>query len=397
MKKISSLALIALPLLLTACGGGSNNGGGSTEDIYAEGAAMTNEQLLEKAKEESGNFVAYGTSSRISTAVTNFIAKYPTLGLTETTAKGSKLNDSQIYTLLSSEYSAKNNSQGASFVLLQDSATLANYRSYSNMLVNYVSNTFKTGVAEDDLVPLVHQYCDKLFIWNNTAGESAPAFTNVWQLTEDAFKGKIFFKSPVSEQVNMNFLITLTSPSWIAKMESAYKAYFKTDYVKSEAYESASHEWIAKFLGNADITSYTSDTKIAGGVSSPTNSDKAGLFVLSKLRDKSVADENLTVGAWTEQGITPFAGFMYALYAQITSAAPRPYTAMLFTNYLMSEEGFAPWGEEIGAYSGNQTIAADAADKKTLAQYKDMLVVEDGEYINTVKTTVTDWITQLIA
>ena len=224
MKKISSLALIALPLLLTACGGGSNNGGGSTEDIYAEGAAMTNEQLLEKAKAESGNFVAYGTSSRISKAVTNFIAKYPELGLNDTTAKGSKLNDSQIYTLLSSEYSAKNNSQGASFVLLQDSATLANYRSYSNMLVNYVSNTFKTGVAEDDLVPLVHQYCDKLFIWNNTAGESAPAFTNVWQLTEAAFKDKIFFKSPVSEQVNMNFLITLTSPSWVAKMEAAYKA-----------------------------------------------------------------------------------------------------------------------------------------------------------------------------
>ena len=41
--------------------------------------------------------------------------------------------------------------------------------------------------------------------------------------------------------------------------------------------------------------------------------------------------------------IEPFAGFMYALYAQLASHGPRPYTAMLFINYLMTAEGFAPW------------------------------------------------------
>lgn len=264
------------------------------------------------------------------------------------------------------------------------------------MLVNYVNDTFKDGVDEDDLVPLVHQYTNKLFIWNNTAGDSAPAITNVWELTEEKFKDKIYYKSPNAEQVNMNFLIMLTQDTWVTKMEEAYKAYFGTDYVKSDEYENASYEWIAKFLDNADTTSYTSDTKLAAGLSDATNSDKLGLFVLSKLRDSSVTADNLTVGAWTDESITPFAGFMYAIYAQIASKGPRPYTAMLFTNYLMSAEGFAPWSSAIGAYSGNQNVAANENDQKDLAFYKANLVVEDGEYINSVKVEVTDWIDKLL-
>lgn len=248
---------------------------------------------------------------------------------------------------------------------------------------------------EGDLVPLAHQFINKLFIWNNTKGEAAPKFKNVWELTEEKFKGKIFFKSPESEQVNLNFLITLTSPTWVSKMEASYKEYFKRDFVKTEELKNASYGWIKAFLENADTSSYTSDTKMAAGVSNETNADKVGLFVLSKLRDKSVTSENLQVGAWTTEGITPFAGFMYSIYAQLASKGPRPYTAMLFTNYLMTEEGFAPWKTAVGGYSSNKSIKEFEGDKP-LSFYKQNLVVEDGAYINTVKTTMTDWINGLL-
>ena len=134
---------------------------------------------------------------------------------------------------------------------------------------------------------------------------------------------------------------------------------------------------------------------MAAGVSNETNADKVGLFVLSKLRDKSVTSENLQVGAWTTEGITPFAGFMYSIYAQLASKGPRPYTAMLFTNYLMTEEGFAPWKTAVGGYSSNKSIKEFEGDKP-LSFYKQNLVVEDGAYINTVKTTMTDWINGLL-
>ena len=392
-----ALALFAVPFLLTSCGSGDVVTSSTGTDIFTEAKSWTNAQLLEKAKAETGDFLAYGNTSRIAAAVDNFIAAYPELGLDKNHAAGTKLKDIEIFTKIASEYSARDTSKNASLVLIQDSASLANYRKQSTMFTNYINNSFASNVAEDDLVPLAQQFTNKLFIWNNTAGESAPAFTNVWALTDAKYKDKIFFKSPANEQVNMNFLITLTKDTWVKKMEEAYKAYYGKDYVASGNYKNASYEWIAKFLGNADVTSYTSDTKMAAGVSEETNADKVGLFVLSKLRDSSVKQANLTVGAWTKQSITPFAGFMYAIYSQICTRGPRPYTAMLFTNYLMSKEGFAPWGDAIGAYSGNQSVAENKNDQKNLAFYKQNLVIEDGEYINTVKAEAEAWINKIIA
>lgn len=410
MKKHFGLTLLLLPLLV-GCGGTSNStttpaGGKGTEptvtDPFVLGTKRTDAELLEKAKAETGTFKAYGNSSRIADAVKGFITKYPELNLDPTKSTGSKRKDSEIYTKITSEYSAKDNSSGASFVLIQDSARLATYRnSPTKILTNYVSDTFKANLDEGDLVPLVDQYINKLFIWNNT-GNDVPNISNVWELTEEKFKGKVYFKNPNSEMVNRNFLTRLTKETWVAKRTKAYKDYFKKDYVASKdyvtsaKYKNASYEWIGKFLSNADITSYTSDTTLAGGLSKEDNHGKMGLFVLSKLRDSSVTADNLTVGAWQDKAIAPFSGFGYALYAQLTTKAPRPYTARLFTNYMRTAEGFKPWGKSIGCYSSNHTIAKNSADKKDLAFYKQNLVREDGEYINTVKVDTEDWINQLI-
>ena len=383
-------------IALTACGGKTEDAGKDIEEMASAARTMTDEELLEKAKAETGKFIAYGNTSRIADAMKGFVAKYgAALNLNETTAVGTKLGDSAIYSSLTTEYTSRDNSNGASFVLVQDSATLQNYRAQTTMLTNYISDRFANNVDEGDLVPLAHQFINKLFIWNNTAGEAAPKFTNVWELTEAKYKGKIFFKSPESEQVNLNFLITLTSPTWVTKMEAAYKSFYGKDFVKTDELKNASYGWIKGFLENADTSSYTSDTKMAAGVSNESNADKVGLFVLSKLRDETVTSENLQVGAWTTEGITPFAGFMYSIYAQLASKGPRPYTAMLFTNYLMTEEGFAPWKTAVGGYSANKAIKEFEGDKP-LNFYKQNLVVEDGTYINTVKATMTDWINGLL-
>lgn len=398
---VSLLALLSLGLV--ACGGetattGGNETGGTKEPTTVEekaelGKTLSEEELIAKAKAEKGTFLAYGNTSRITTAMKNFVEKYgEQVGLTSDTAVASKQSDSNIYSLLSQEYVAKDNSKGASFVLVQDSATLEAYRTNTTMLTNYYSNQFASNLDEDELLPLTHQYINKLFIWNNQ-GSNVPSFTNVWELTESKFKNNIYFKSPNSEQVNLNFLITLTSPAWVTKMEAAYKAYFNKDFEATTEYKNASYFWIHEFLNNADTASYTSDTKMAAGVS--TAEGKAGLFVLSKLRDESVTSENLTVGAWQENSITPFAGFMYSMYAQLASKGPRPYTAMLFTNYLMTSEGFAPWSDSIGGYSSSKNIPVHEGDKE-LSFYKQTLVVEDGAYINTVKADMTDWINKIL-
>ena len=68
------------------------------------------------------------------------------------------------------------------------------------------------------------------------------------------------------------------------------------------------------------------------------------------------------------------------MYAMISSNASRPYTAMLFIEYLMGADGFKPWGKSIGAYSGNASLAPLEGDLP-LENWKASLVMEDPEYI----------------
>lgn len=384
---IAAILIVSAVFVFAACDPDDKN----VTELVAEAQNMTWDEIYAKAKEETGEFNAYGNTSRITNAMANFVAKYgQELGLNEKNALGSKMNDSAIYTTLASEYASTNNSKGASMVMIQDGAQLVLYREQTKMLINYVPQSMKSKVDAEGQVPLVQQYINKLFIWNNT-GDNVPSITNVWQLTEPAMKSKVFFKSPSLEQVNMNFLIMLTSDEWATKLAEAYKAYYGKD-IQLGSYKNAGYKWVAEFIANANFA-IDSDTTMARELSKTENAGNIGLFVLSKLRDSSVTADNLQVGAFVEgQTITPFAGFMYPMYCQVAANGPRPYTALLFIEYLMTEEGFEPWGSDIGAYSSNSDIGVNDGDE-TLAFWKNILVFEDPDYIRANKATVVDFVT----
>ena len=388
---IAAILIVSAVFVFAACDPEDKN----VTELVAEAQNMTWDEIYAKAKEETGDFNAYGNTSRITTAMANFVAKYgQELGLNEKNAVGSKMNDSAIYTTLASEYASTNNSKGASMVMIQDGAQLVLYREQTKMLINYVPQSMKSKVDAEGQVPLVQQYINKLFIWNNT-GDNVPSITNVWQLTEPAMKSKVFFKSPSLEQVNMNFLIMLTSDEWATKLSEAYKAYYGKD-IQLGSYKNAGYKWVAEFIANANFA-IDSDTTMARELSKTENAGNIGLFVLSKLRDSSVVASNLQVGAFVKENdqyvtINPFAGFMYPMYCQVAANGPRPYTALLFIEYLMTEEGFEPWGSDIGAYSSNSDIGVNDGDE-TLAFWKNILVFEDPDYIRANKATVVDFVT----
>lgn len=388
---IAAILIVSAVFVFAACDPEDKN----VTELVAEAQNMTWDEIFAKAKEETGEFNAYGNTSRITTAMANFVAKYgQELGLNEKNAVGSKMNDSAIYTTLASEYASTNNSKGASMVMIQDGAQLVLYREQTKMLINYVPQSMKSKVDAEGQVPLVQQYINKLFIWNNT-GDNVPSITNVWQLTEPAMKSKVFFKSPSLEQVNMNFLIMLTSDEWATKLAEAYKAYYGKD-IQLGSYKNAGYKWVAEFIANVNFA-IDSDTTMARELSKTENAGNIGLFVLSKLRDSSVTADNLQVGAFVKENdqyvtINPFAGFMYPMYCQVAANGPRPYTALLFIEYLMTEEGFEPWGSDIGAYSSNSDIGVNDGDE-TLAFWKNILVFEDPDYIRANKATVVDFVT----
>ena len=364
MKKFWSL-LLALSLLLTAVPALAD----IASDVEA-GQAMTHDELVEKALAESGTFIVYGNTSRIANAAEDFAALYniPT--------EANNLKDQEIYTKLRNESGAT----AADMVMIQDGAQLAD-AILEGLVINFVPASVKDAVDEADQQPaLVHQYINKLFIYNNL-GDSVPAIHNVWELTDPAMKGNVIFKNPESEKVNMNFLVMCTKDEWAEKLAEAYKAW-KGEEIDLGSYKNAGYKWVAEFLDNC--TFGKSDTTIAEEVSQDTAAGKIGLFVLSKLRSSSVLTDNLTVAQYdaSANGYTlePFAGFMYPMYTMVNSKASRPYTGMLFIEYLMTQDGFKPWGKSIGAYSPNPAIAVNEGDL-TIDVWKNTLVMEDADYI----------------
>ena len=364
MKKLLSI-LVVLSLLLTALP--------AFADVIADveaGQAMTHDELVAKALAESGTFIVYGNTSRIATAAEEFAALY------NITTEANNLKDQEIYTKLRNE----SGSTAADMVMIQDGAQLTDAIA-EGLVINFVPASVKDVLDPADQQPaLVHQYINKLFIYNNL-GDSVPAIRNVWELTDPAMKGSIIFKNPESEKVNMNFLVMCTKDEWAAKLAEAYKAW-KGEDIDLGSYANAGYKWIAEFLDNC--TFGKSDTTIAEEISQDTATGKIGLFVLSKLRSSSVLTDNLTVAQYDASAngyaVEPFAGFMYPMYTMVNTKATRPYTAMLFIEYLMTQEGFQPWGKSIGAYSPNPAITVNDGDL-TIDVWKNTLVMEDADYI----------------
>lgn len=360
MKKLLSLVL-ALVMILCAVSAFAD----VAADVAA-GAALTHDELLAKAQAETGTFVVAGNTSRIADAAEAFAALYgiPT--------EPSNMKDQEIYEKLESTT--------IDMVMIQDGANLLDYID-AGKVINFVPAEVKDAISESDREPaLVHQFINKLFIYNNL-GDNVPAIKNVWELTDPAMKENVIFKNPTTEKVNMNFLIMLTNEYWSGKLAEAYKEW-KGEEISLGEYKNAGYKWIAEFLTN--VTFIKSDTTIAEEVSKDTAKGKIGLFVLSKLRSSSVMTDNLTVAEYDANAngyaVTPFAGFMYPMYVMVSANAARPYTAMLFIEYLMTAEGFQPWGKSIGAYSPNSAIAPKEGDLG-LDVWKSTLVIEDPEYI----------------
>ena len=375
MKRILSL-LVALTMLLALCAGASAE---TVDEALKAAAAMSNEELYEKAKAEMAagaqlNF--YSTTSFAEKAAANFMAAYPEL---DGKVIYAEIDDVETYTILTSTIGA-GVKDSADMALTQNGPDLKTFLLDEGLSYAYFPEALKGDVDEANQNPAVVTFVNSLLIYHN--GKGSVGLNNVWQLTEPEWKDKIFFKDPTTETVNINFLIMLTSPEWTARLDAAYEAYYGKAWESTE-FESSAYQWIDGFLKNVNYT-YTSASKMAAGVASGAPGNM-GLFVFSKLRKVDEADrKNLTVVQF-ENDMNGFSGFMYPIYATVCKDTECPYTCALFINYLLSQEGFAgekSWNSSQGYYSPNKTILKpEGLDDQPYEYWADKLVFEDLQYI----------------
>lgn len=386
MKKAIAMVLI-LSVCLSVFAAGSKEvesakGLSSVEAALRSAEKMSNEQLYELAKQESGSLKVYSTTSLCGTAAELFMTKYPGLKVAY-----SSVGETDMFTKLETEIGTA--ADGADMALLQNAYLMQSLLIDEGSLLNYFPQMYKDVIPAEYQSPTAMLLVNKLFMWNNTGGDIG--LDNIWQLAEPEYKGKIYFKDPNTEPVGMNFLIMLTSPEWNAKIEAAYKdLYGKAWTQTNNKLPSAAHEWIDKFLANCSFE-YTADGGIATGLTNGAPGN-VGLFVFSKLRGNAAAREKLSVAA----DLNCFAGFMYPTYAQVCKDTDMPYTSALFINFILSEEGSSPWTNKgvMGNYSVNTSIPLQDGTgiDHEVDYWLERCVVEDGQYLASVYADVFEFI-----
>lgn len=393
MKKLL-IAVLTVFMLFLVVSCSNTNKSNKVKEAIAKAEKMTEKELAEAAKKEIGDneFQIQSQSSGAAKALVGFKKKY-NINYNKKDATSSK-KDYQLYTALGV---VQNGNHYTDYVLIQDARTLKSYVD-SGILLNYVPKDIK--LDEEDKQPLSAIYLNKLFLFNQK--DTTFKIDNVWQLAgkkSDANHiNKLSFQNPSTENINMNFLLQLTSPANIEMLAKAYKSFYGKEYVKEEQYENIALKFITEFLKNVSVW-HTSDTTTVKDVISTDHANSERFIVyapLAKYKDLIKQLNNNTelaaeILGWKKE-ITGFNGFLYKMYSSIPSTSNYPYTACLFARYLLTPEGFdAGWGGRYGYYSANSE-AKLYKDDKPLSYWKKHCIIEDATHLSTIKNNTLEYI-----
>lgn len=367
------VAILACSSLLFAAGTKE------TQAAPAPEKTMTHDELVAAAKAE-GTLTIYTHSSRTAKAAEGFTAKY---GIkVETT----QLKDSEMVDKVSKEAAA--NLDAADVIFCQDGSRVYPELILTGDVVNYIPDSLKGQFFDEKYSnPFVWEMVTKLFIYNNEKGGSP--ISNVWQLTEPGFKGRLMFKDPFSEGVNMNFFTMVTREDWAAKLAESYKKLYGKDIVLTT--KNAGYEWIKGLYKNGAVLG-KSDTTLAENIGAKGQDVQLmGLFTSNKLRTAKAKNLSLAIC----DNLEPFNGFMYPAYVFITKNAKSPNAAKLYIEYSTTEEGWTPFNTQ-GDYSPLKPIMLNKEDNTTTEQWSKTLVVEDPSWCAEARSDVEEFISTLL-
>ena len=457
MKK-KLLAVLAVPMLMSSLAGCNlfNKGGkGDTEltgtaKAVAEAAKMNEEELVAAAKAEmeasNDTFKVLGLTSALKKASEQLAAKYDFLKFEDGGSDNNVYvkNDYKDYTLLTALESA-DKQYVADFALTQDERSIADYQK-SGILHNFVPSDYAAfGITEKDTEPLKGIHFNKVF-WTNTNFTKVTGETlfNIWQVagksTDAHHLSKVSFQSPVTEQINMSFLLSCYSEEAEARIAAAYKSFYGKDWAASGDYTSAGDQWVQEFIKNisrwhsSDGTAmketqlkddwnegyvyfgaYSKMKDAAGKSYAPAGVDVAADPILAPLADADGKVNAMKTVKW-DWAIEGFNGYFYTMDSQIVNNAKHPYTACLFARYLLNPDFYKAtiyssttpnedgtkgnqygyyYPGDMGAFGSASAVVTNSYDW-TKAQWKEKSLVEDYTYLSKVRSAKVAFIQSLI-
>lgn len=336
--------------------------------------------LVAAAKKE-GTLTAYMTSSRVTSAGKNFEAKY---GIK---VNGTKMADPEQTERLIRETDSKN--VQVDVLGYEDGVTLETKLIAQGYAVSWMPPDLANVIPAKYQSPVVFQLQPRMFGYNTEVyGDKCPV-TNIWQLTEPAWKSKVLLRDPAQTPANIAFFATLVAQPKL--LEDAYKDLYGKPLETKE--ENAGYEFLKRLAKN-DVIAMPADGDIGDAVGAAGQKQPPiGMYTLTKHRD--VKDKNLKIA--TCRAMQPFMGYALPTYLVMAKNAPHPNAAKLFIHYLLTPEGMKPWTvDDMGGFSTNPNAFVNPMNEGTWADWEKKLVTLDLKAAAALRQKVSDfWLTNI--
>ena len=364
MKKLltqSSLTLVAALMLST---------------MPAQAQATDMDALIAAAQEE-GSVVAYWMSSRIAKAGAAFEEKYGIKVL------GTKMTDAESTEKVVREVESGN--VVADIIGYDDGPRLVTELIPGGYVENYVPAELEETIPEASRNPLIYLWQVSIFGYNTDRYDECP-ISNVWELTEPEWAGKLHMFDPRLRSMQIQAFSAMEDRA--DELAASYEDFYGKPLELTEA--NAGLEFIKRLAASRPVL-YNEDVELAANVGARGQDDPPiGIYTLGRHRE--IEEKNLALGMCH---LEPFQGINQPTFVQQVAGSPHPNAAKLFTHFLLTQEGVAPWTNDVGGYSSNPTLSANPDNPyPNVEAWGDSLLVSNNARVAERRQDLLDlWIT----
>ena len=331
----------------------------ATGAFAQEAKPFSLDELVAAAKTEAP-ITVYAVTGKIVETAKAFSEKYGVQ------ATGKKVNESGQVELMIRESQA-GNVVGDVAVAMDVASAMAQLLP-EGIAESWLPPDLEKDIAPDARNPLTVVSDAHVWTYNTEKYQTCPV-TNIWQLTEPKWKGKLAMLDLLDKPLYADWFNQMET-HLDDKVAKAYEDLYGKKLETSE--QSATAAWVKAFAENGPLLS--DSTTVANAAGAPGQAEP--FFVITstaKYRDNVTNGLKLGICA----GVEPFTGFLYPGYGLIAKGTKSPNAARLFVHYLMTEEGISAQTAD-GKISGNTTVALPADEPSGIGKHVGELMTFDA-------------------
>lgn len=328
------------------------------------------ESALLAAAQTEPPLMVIDSTGKIREQVAGFTARY---GLS---ANGTKSEAPGTIRMVVGEAQAGN--VQADVLIISDTPAAVAQLITPGLAFSYLPSDMAEAIPENARDPLVISNSPVVWTYNTALHDTCPV-TNIWQLTDPEWAGRVTLPDPLGKPAYTDWFNQFATHHNGA-FADAYAAHYGTPLQTDRA--TAAEAWVAALAANQPLL-VESDSDSAEAVGAPDATETfIGIMSTAKFRDN---EDGMKLGICA--GMQPFAGLMTPKFALITAGTDSPNAARLFVHYLLTEEGWAPQ-----AIDGK--IATNATHAPVTDEPSGVLSLTDRLWFYDTATSTEDWNTR---